>query len=142
MKTKEAFLQNIKAKIKVLQDAYDFNRSLPDDVFESLFNVPDNGHDLTIETKEVAVLTKGGNNSYEKIDIDGYGAKRDIVRRLISANERGVDKKSIISYLTSTYDLDKDKAAMMVTNTLTALAKGNEIEAIKRGKYRIKRINN
>ena len=138
MKTKEAFLQNIKAKIKVLQDAYDFNRSLPDDVFESLFNVPNNGHDLTLETKEVAVLSKDDNNTFEKIDIDDYGAKRDIVRKLIANNVGGIDKKSIITYLTSTYQLEKDKAAMMVTNTITALIKGDEIEAFKRGKYRMK----
>jgi len=138
MKPKEAFLQNIKAKIKVLQDAYDFNKSLPDDVFESLFDSSNNGRELSLDTPKVAISAEN-HNGFEKIDITGYGAKREIVKGVIAAKAGGTDKKSIVSYLQSNYDLEKNKAGMMVTNTVTALIKDNEIEAIKRGKYRIKK---
>jgi hypothetical protein len=139
MKPKEAFLQNIKAKLKVLQDAYDFNKSLPDDVFESLFNSSNNSHELPIETKESKVLANEGHNGFKNVDINDYGAKREIIKGLIANKVGGVDKKSIINYIISTYSVDKDKAAMMVTNTITALSKSNEIEVVKRGKYRIKK---
>lgn len=137
MKPKDIFLQNIKAKIKVWQDAYDFNSSLPDDVFESLLN-GSNGIELSIEAKKIPLIKEENNNS-ESDDINAYGAKSKLIREFISSKQNGVDKKSIVTYLQTVHNVEKKKAGSMATNTITALIKNNEIDAFKRGKYRIKK---
>jgi hypothetical protein len=138
MKPKEEFLHNIQAKIKVLQDAYDFNKSLPDDVFESLFKKINNHAELPIITNDVpeTVINKDAN---PKIDINEYGAKYKIVKSLIESNVNGIEKKSVINYLSKVYKMEKDKAKMTATNTIKRLTDDDEIEAFKRGVYRIKK---
>lgn len=137
MKPKDIFLQNILAKIKVWQDAYDFNKSLPDDVFESLLN-GSNGHKGSIEEKHIP-LAKEENNNLTSEGINAYGAKSQIIKDFIASKQHGVEKSSIISYLQTFHGVEKKKAVSMATNTITSLIKGNEIEAFKRGKYRIKK---
>ena len=133
MKPKDIFLQNIKERIKVWQDAYDFNKSLPDDVFESLLNGSN-----TIEPKKIASINYESDNSKSE-DINAYGAKNRIIKNFISSKPAGVEKKSIISHLQIVHGMEKKKAETTATNTITALVRDNEIEAFKRGKYRIKK---
>lgn len=118
------------------QDAYDFNKSLPDDVFELLL-INSNGKDLSIEGKEISVTEDGYENPKVE-DINAYGAKSKIVKDFI-ASKHGVDKKSLVNHLQTVHNVEKKKAESMATNTITALVKSNEIEAFKRGKYRIKK---
>lgn len=135
MKAKNILLENIKAKIKLWQDAYKFNEALPDDVFELSLN-GSSGINLPIEENKIP-LTKEENHSPKLEDIDAYGAKRRAIKGLISSNPNGVFKKAVISYLETIYKIEKNKAESMATNTITALIKSEEIEAFKRGKYRI-----
>lgn len=81
MTTKEKFLQGIRAKIKVLQDAYDYNKNLPDDVFETL-----NGN---------AVKLNNEIKSNELSDRE-YGANINTVRYLIEAHPEGCSKSELV----------------------------------------------
>lgn len=114
MRPKEIFLENLKAKIKLYQDAYEYNKGLPDDVFETL-----NGKSVELEAKQAKVLNPTG--SEYGININ---AVRDIIR---NAGEKGIHKQDILKL----FPYDVENKMTIITNALSSLNKGNEIEGIK-----------
>jgi hypothetical protein len=118
MKAKEQFLQNILARIKVLQDAYAYNKDLPDDVFESLLN--GNGHSKGFQPIESAI---NGNGKKE------YGDKKNLVRDIIASEKNGLKRADIIMKYVQLRP--GEKAVNIVTNAITGLSNDGEIEAYK-----------
>lgn len=116
MTTKEKFLQTLKAKIKVYQDAYDYNSSLPDDVFESLNGT--SKHEVVVTSHRPKVVI--GNE---------YGANINAVRDIIKASgSDGTTKGNILEIFPGD---DENKKYTIVTNALSSLMKGNDIEKFK-----------
>lgn len=112
MTSKEKFLLNIQERIKVLQSAYDYNKNLPDDIFESL-----NGSNI----EPVSILKKVTHNE------GGYGANINTLREILKNSPDGIAKADILKQFPN---VDGDKY-IIVTNALSSLMKGGELEKIK-----------
>lgn len=122
MTPKEKFLENLKAKIKLYQDAYDYNKGLPDDIFEAI-----NGKEVSLTSKQNPALNGGANLEY------GVNIKsvRDIIKE---AGEKGIHKQGIMKL----FPYDVENKITVITNALSSLNKGNEIEGIKPKGIKIK----
>src|SRR5258707_15047468 len=82
MTTKQKFLENLKAKIKLYQDAYAYNKDLPDDLFEALS--AHNGGNFEL----AAVKPPPDDTAVE------YGANINAIRETITREGRkGIRKK-------------------------------------------------
>jgi hypothetical protein len=131
MTAKEQFLQNIKNRIKVLQDAYDYNKNLPDDVFESLFgniNVNGNGQQ---QAERVAITIDGQQQVLE------YGANKKLIRDIIANAANGIMKQTIIDkVLVARPSETKEDVSYIVTNALAAMAKDKEVAKFKPSGFR------
>lgn len=112
MTPKENFLRSIQERIKVLQAAYDYNKNLPDDIFESL-----NGSNIEPERIPKKVV-------YNE---NGYGVNINTIREILKTSPSGISKSEIIDRFP---DVDGDKY-IIVTNALSSLMKGGELEKIK-----------
>lgn len=111
MKPKEQFLENLKAKIKLYKDAYDYNKDLPDDLFEAL-----NGSFHISEDKPPPAETS-----------TEYGANIQAVRDIITkAGRKGIRKKEIKELFPYEGNVET-----IVTNALSSLNKAGEIEGFK-----------
>lgn len=114
MTTKQKFLQSLKTKIKVYQDAYDYNVGLPDDVFESL-----NGNHAAVAPSQKGTVVIGNE----------YGANINAVREIIKqTGNEGASKSGILERFPGD---DDAKKYSIVTNALSSLNKGGEIEKYK-----------
>jgi len=114
MTAKDRFLGNIQAKIKILQAAYDYNKNLPDDLFESM------GEPVVLKEKTSAV---NGHHTEEK----EYGVHINNLRGILSASGEGLSKSEIMERFPK---VAGDKYTI-VTNALSSLNKGGEVEGIK-----------
>lgn len=112
MTSKDKFLRNIQDRIKVLQSAYDYNKNLPDDIFESL-----NGSNIELAKVSKKVIH---NES-------GYGANINTLRDILKNSPNGISKSEILEQFP---DVEGDKYTI-VTNALSSLMKGGELEKIK-----------
>lgn len=119
MTTKEKFLNNLLSKIKVLQDAYNYNKNLPDDVFESLSG------DVVPKIKPANGTSLAPHSEKE------YGANINAVRDLLKSNSDGMVKSDIIDNFPDASQYDPAELYTIVTNVLSSLNKGGEVEKYK-----------
>lgn len=131
MTTKEKFLQNIKNRIKVLQDAYDYNKNLPDDVFEFLGgDMAVNGYGKSLNGSD-RMSNVVGEIPVEQLAI-GYGSNKKLIREIISGTNDGIQKQKIIEQFSQTRPGEKKEVIYnIVTNALAAMAKDGEIVKYK-----------
>lgn len=118
MNAKEKFLANIQQRIKVLQDAYEYNKNLPEDMFENLGN----------GIMQATPPDSGAKNNGSGIVETGYGAYKKSVKDIISSHRMGVLKKDIIKVFHKQYPNAGDTA---VTTALVALQKEGDIRKEK-----------
>lgn len=116
MTRKENFLNNILVRIKVLQEAYDYNKGLPEDLFESLPS--QNGHSNGFG-KAIANNTK-----------KEYGANKKAVTEIIALEKSGLKRGDIIKRFQEMFP-QETKASSIVTNALVGLANDESIESYK-----------
>src|ERR1700752_3989626 len=91
MTAKEKFLQSIRDKIKVLENAYNANKDLPADVFENLYRMNEGAEVIKIKaSKQVA-----DNGSIKQVG--SYGDYKKIIIHILKEENKGLKKPEIIN---------------------------------------------
>ena len=123
MTNKEKFLNSLQAKIKAYQDAYDYNKNLPDDLFDSLGG-----------SGGISITAQKPRNGAKKAKANGgeYGANINSVRKIIEqAGTDGIGRQAIVEVFPGAGAIGEKKVYSIVTNSLSSLNKGDEIEKFK-----------
>jgi len=123
MNKKETFLNSILDQIKVLQQAYDANKNLPEYIFENMqsISLPSNvaNNIETIEPKK-----KDG------LQLE-YGENKKTVIKILEDNQRAMLKSDIINGYMDELIMPESMAINSVTNSLAALSKDGIIKGHK-----------
>lgn len=120
MTKKERFLQNILDKIEALNQSYIVISTLSDDVFED--------HDTSKAEKKTKPL-----NGHKKTPSENkeYGTNINSVRELLRNAPNGMSKSEIVSKFPDSFMYDHKELTTIITNVLSSLNKGDEIEGVK-----------
>jgi hypothetical protein len=121
MTPKQTFLANIQAKIKILSDAYEQAKNLPNDVFEGLTTSGSTSSDES--------PVNGHESHYEETGLSDSGSFREAVRGIIEDAKYGIMKKDIMAKFRKLYP--KSQPERTVTYALTGLQTKGEIRKYK-----------
>ncbi len=117
MNAKEIFLRRVEEQIKVLQDAYEYNKSLPISFFENLqfgaipmptANVSKPEHISTVRPDKY-------------IDVSEYGANRKLILDILINEGVGMVKWNIASRFADLTGKNKLDIDTMITNGISGL---------------------
>jgi hypothetical protein len=125
MKPKEKFLFNIQQKIKILQDAYNYNKNLPDDIFESLIELTPNHN------------SNGVTHVKNEVVESAYGENTKMIASILEERKVGMLKSEIIEQIKKNKpeltNLDK-----LATNALSSMGDRGHVKGYKPKGYKIK----
>ena len=125
MTKKEAFLNSISEQINILQQAYNYNKALPDYIFETLQDI---SLPASIErniTKEEPVKVNEESGSLE------YGENKRLVLKILNDKNKAMLKAEILKKFTEEVVMPEKLALNAVTNALAALNRDHEVKGYK-----------
>lgn len=129
MNAKEIFIKRIEDQLKVLQDALEYNRSLPVSFFENLQLSPAVDAPTANAFKS---LDKGSTVRPDKyIDVSDYGANRRLIIEILKAEGVGMVKWNIAARFAELTGKSKEEVANMVTNGISGLNQEGSIVGYK-----------
>lgn len=115
---KQLFLQRIEEQLKVLKDAYEYNKSLPESFFENLQLSPA----VDMPTANVhKSLTDSTVRPDKYIDITEYGANRRLILDILKNEGVGMVKWNIASRFAELTGKKREEIDNMITNGLSGL---------------------
>jgi hypothetical protein len=123
MNKKETFLNSILDQIKVLQQAYDANKNLPDYIFENIqsLKLPEN-----VEKNVVVIDAKKQDGAALE-----YGENKKTVIRILEEKQRAMLKAEIVDEYMNDWVVPENMAINAVTNSLAALSQDGIIKGHK-----------
>lgn len=126
MNAKEQFLKKLKDQIKVLQDAYEYNSSLPVSFFENLM-----GNDTKPGLPVSKPLLHPTVRPDKYIDVSEYGANRRLIIDILRTEGVGMVKWNIASRFAELTGKRKEEIDHMITNGLSGLKHEGSVKAYK-----------
>ncbi len=127
--SKQLFLNRIEEQIKILRDAYEYNKSLPDSFFENLNLTP------MVDMPTANVFKASNPNSTVRpdqyIDITEYGANRKLIIDILKVEGVGMVKWNIARRFAELTGKDPEEIGAMVTNGLSGLNHEGSIKPYK-----------
>ena len=127
MNAKEQFLKRIKDQIKVLQDAYEYNSTLPDHFFDNMLFVANDKPSLDV--------AKAGTHSTVRpdkyVDVSEYGANRRLIIDILRTEGVGMVKWNIASRFAELTGKKQEEIDAMITNGISGLKQEGSIKGYK-----------
>lgn len=127
MNAKEHFLKKITDQIKILQDAYEYNSSLPASFFENMIFVADKSHLLDVSKPHTASTVRPD----KYVDVSEYGANRRLIIEILRTEGVGMVKWNIASRFAELTGKKREEIDSMITNGISGLKQEGSIKGYK-----------
>jgi hypothetical protein len=140
MTAKESFLNSLLNQIQTLQTAYEFNKSLPDSVFEGMIAVQQPSKNQTISkaidkpsanVQRLPVYFGGGSMVNTTNQQSEYGINKRTLIKILEDEGKAMVKWNIQSRFAELLGKSTEEVLNTVTNTLATLKEDGTIEGYK-----------